>query len=344
MRHGIYFGLAAIFLSLTAFASAQNVPAVDIFGGYSYLDLQIPASGETSSQTFKMNGYDASLAIALFHHLSVEADFSGHRLSDCDGISNLNCDDFSYMVGPRYTFGDHSSKVTIFVHGLVGRDKADIIGLDPELTVSDTSIGIAGGAGLDYWFMRHIGVQLGPIDAFYTNHLSDLGASGQVTYRAAVGVVFRFGGDLPPAKPKPPQEAKVEKPAQPEKPESHRSWIRPWHKTVTAPAEGQTTTTATAAPVPSTPAIPSRGMPIHSIGLVVAPQEFDGARILAVDPGSVAEMASFHVGDLIKAVDGKPVKTPMELAAELSDKTGKVSITIQRGTAAIETVILLGAH
>lgn len=339
MKHCIYFSLAAIFL--TAFASAQNAPAVDIFGGYSYLNLEIPSSGETSSQTFKMNGYDASAAIAIFHHFSVEADFSGHSLGDCDGISNLNCDDFSYMFGPRYTFGDRTSKITFFVHGLVGRDKADILGLNPELTVSDTSIGVAAGAGLDYWFMRHIGVQLGPIDAFYTNHLSDLGASGQVTYRAAAGIAFRFGGNFPPTTPKAPKEAKEQQP------ESHRSWIRPWHKTVTAPPEGQPTTTATApatrpAPMPS--GVPSHGMPIHSLGLVVAPQEFDGARILEVEPGSVAEMASLHVGDLVRAVDGKPVKTPMELAAELSDKVGKVRITIQRGAVVTETVILLGAH
>jgi C-terminal processing protease CtpA/Prc len=55
-------------------------------------------------------------------------------------------------------------------------------------------------------------------------------------------------------------------------------------------------------------------------------------------------MASLHVGDLIKAVDGKAVRTPMELAAELADKTGKVRISILRGKVATETVIMLGGH
>jgi S1-C subfamily serine protease len=85
-------------------------------------------------------------------------------------------------------------------------------------------------------------------------------------------------------------------------------------------------------------------MPIHSLGVVVAPQEFDGAKILEIELGSVAEMASLHAGDLIKSVDGKAVRTPMELAAELSDKSGKVRIGILRGTFATETVILLGAR
>jgi len=85
-------------------------------------------------------------------------------------------------------------------------------------------------------------------------------------------------------------------------------------------------------------------MAIHSLGLVAGPQEFDGAKILLIEPGGVADMASLHVGDLIKAVDGKAVRTPMELAAELSDKTGKVRIGIQRGDFSTETLILLGAH
>jgi hypothetical protein len=49
-------------------------------------------------------------------------------------------------------------------------------------------------------------------------------------------------------------------------------------------------------------------------------------------------------GDLIKTVDGKPVRTPMELLAELSDKTGKVKIGIQRGDFSTETLVLLGGR
>ena len=81
---------------------------------------------------------------------------------------------------------------------------------------------------------------------------------------------------------------------------------------------------------------------IAALGAAVVPQEFDGAKILEIVPGSVAEMASLKVGDLIKSVDGKAIKTPMELLAELSDKSGKVRIGIQRGDVMTETLILLG--
>jgi len=339
--------LALLALIVTGAAAAQKGPAVDVFGGYSYLNLRVPESGVTTAQNFKLNGFDASATIGLFRHFSAEADISGHELGDCGGITGLGapkCSDFSYMFGPRYTFGDHSSRITAFVHGLVGRDQANLLGLN-SLTFNDTATAVAGGAGLDYWFARHVGVQLGPIDVLYTNHLNADGASSQTTYRVAVGVAFRFGGNIPPAQPtttanKQPAEAK---------PKTHRSWIRPWHKTVEAPAEGEETTTATNAPPTAAPparvaSVPSRGMAIHSLGVVVAPQEFDGARVLEIEPGSVAEMASLHIGDLIKSVDGKVVRTPMELAAELSEKAGKTRIGIQRGSFVTETTVLLAPH
>ena len=175
--------LALLALFITGVAAAQNGPAVDIFGGYSYLNLRVPESGVTTAQNFKLNGYDASAAIGLFRHFSAEVDISGHELSDCGGVTGLGapkCTDFSYMFGPRYTFGDHSSKITAFVHGLVGRDQANLLGLN-SLTFNDTSIAISGGAGLDYWFSRHVGAQLGPIDVLYTNHLNADGAASQTT-------------------------------------------------------------------------------------------------------------------------------------------------------------------
>ena len=336
MKKLVHFALAALFL--LGIASAQNGPAVDVFGGYSYLNFHLPSNSGSSSQNLAFKeGWDFSASVGLFHHLGVEADISGHNLSDCGGTQGLNCSNLSYIFGPRYTFGNHSSRFTGFVHGLAGRDNATLVYSGG--TITDTSVAVAGGGGLDYWFFRHIGVQLGPVDYFYTRHLNDFGLSSQGSFRAAGGIAFRFGGELPPSEPKPAKEAKAES-------TSHRSVIRPWHKSKSAPAEGQTSTsqrsTASNRTAPAAVNLPGRGMQIASFGVVVGPQEFDGAKILEIVPGGVAEMASLKVGDLIKSVDGKPVKTPMELAAELSDKSGKVRIGILRGTVETETLILLG--
>jgi hypothetical protein len=336
MKKLVHFALAALFL--LGIASAQNGPAVDVFGGYSYLNFHLPSNSGSSSQNLAFKeGWDFSASVGLFHHLGVEADISGHNLSDCGGTQGLNCSNLSYIFGPRYTFGNHSSRFTGFVHGLAGRDNATLVYSGG--TITDTSVAVAGGGGLDYWFFRHIGVQLGPVDYFYTRHLNDFGLSSQGSFRAAGGIAFRFGGELPPSEPKPAKEAKAES-------TSHRSVIRPWHKSKSAPAEGQTSTsqrsTASNRTAPAAVNLPGRGMQIASFGVVVGPQEFDGAKILEIVPGGVAEMASLKVGDLIKSVDGKPVKTPMELAAELSDKSGKVRIGILRGTVETETLILIG--
>jgi len=334
----VRIALAAVFL--LGIASAQNIPAIDVFGGYSYLNFELPTTSVTSSQRLALNGWEFSASVRLLHRLSVEADVSGHQLSDCVGTTTINCSNLSFMGGPRFTFGNHSSKITGFVHALVGEDRMDLP--VSGFSVSDTSVMAAAGAGVDYWFFRHIGLQLGPADFVYTRHLNQYAAPSQNSIRASGGIVFRFGGDFSPPEPKPPKGSQ-------EKAESHRSWTRPWHKTTSAPSESQPRTVATNRPAqPAQPAQPltvsSRGMSIASLGAFFAPQEFDGAKIVEIVPGGVAEMASLKAGDLIKSVDGKAVRTPMELAAELSDKSGKVRIGILRGDFATETVILLGSR
>ncbi|HMD17413.1 MAG TPA: PDZ domain-containing protein [Terriglobales bacterium] len=319
----VRFALAALFL--LGIASAQNIPEINVFGGYSYLNFDLPAnpSTGTTSQRLAMNGWDISVAVNLFHHIAVEGDFSGHSLSDCTGITGMNCSDFSYMGGPRYTFGSRSGKITAFAHALVGRDSADLPG-SSGVSVSDSSVAVAAGGGVDYWVYRHmVGVQLGPIDYMYTRHLNSDAVPSQDNIRVSAGVVFRFGGETSGESPRAKRESS-----------SNARAARN-----ASPAAQPTTVAASQS---AQLGIPGHGMPIAALGLAVGPQEFDGAKILEIVPGGLAEMASLKVGDLIKSVDGKPVKTPMELAAELSDKSGKVRIGIQRGDFATETLILLG--
>ena len=328
MKNIVHFALAA--LCFAGIASAQNLPPIDVFGGYSYLSFDLPANAATvpTSQRLGMNGWNVSASVAVFRRFAAEADFGGHQLGDCTGVSGLTCKNFSYMFGPRFLFGDHSKKLTGFVHAVAGQDRMDLN--VSGVSTTDTSVSAAAGGGVDYWFMKHIGVQLGPVDYVYTSHLHNDDVSGQNSYRVSAGVVFRFGGNFAEKEPSP-------KP----KPDTSSSAPAPRPRR----ARGQAPAAAPEA-APSQPAqplgLPGRGMSIASLGVVVAPQEFDGAKILQVVPGGVAEMASLKAGDLIRSVDGKAVRTPMELAAELSDKTGKVRIGILRGDFATETMIVLG--
>jgi S1-C subfamily serine protease len=75
-------------------------------------------------------------------------------------------------------------------------------------------------------------------------------------------------------------------------------------------------------------------MNVYALGVVVTLGRNQGAEITSEAP------------NVINAVDGKPVKTPMDLAAELSGKPAGTKIRLGfliRGEWQTETVILLNA-
>jgi S1-C subfamily serine protease len=75
--------------------------------------------------------------------------------------------------------------------------------------------------------------------------------------------------------------------------------------------------------------------------------ENTGAKIVDVATNGVAGKAGLHSGDVINAVDGKPIRTPMELAAELANHaTGdKIKLGfLLHGQWQSETILLLGNH
>ena len=94
-------------------------------------------------------------------------------------------------------------------------------------------------------------------------------------------------------------------------------------------------------------------MSIPSLGVMVSPpiEGREGAEVARIESGSVAELALLHVGDVINSIDGKPVKTPMELAAELANRTpgAQIRLGYMFRTAALgwfprETVVILGGN
>jgi S1-C subfamily serine protease len=89
-------------------------------------------------------------------------------------------------------------------------------------------------------------------------------------------------------------------------------------------------------------------MQIASLGLfVVARTDNTGAQITDVAPNGVAALAGLHPDDLINAVNGQQIKTPMELAAALSGippgSTVRLGYLI-RGQWQAETSVILGTH
>jgi hypothetical protein len=65
---------------------------------------------------------------------------------------------------------------------------------------------------------------------------------------------------------------------------------------------------------------PDSDVSVTLLGLTTATLANMGAEIREVRPGSVAELAYLRIGDVINAVDGRSVKTAMELTAALSNR------------------------
>jgi opacity protein-like surface antigen len=91
-------------------------------------------------------------------------------------------------------------------------------------------------------------------------------------------------------------------------------------------------------------------MPIPSLGIMAASRQEGGAEIVEVAPQSVAALANLHPGDVITSVEGKPVNTPMELAADLQNRAPGSQIHIgylfhaSVGAYAAQTVLILGGN
>jgi hypothetical protein len=88
----------------------------------------------------------------------------------------------------------------------------------------------------------------------------------------------------------------------------------------------------------------THGMLIPALGITTAkPREGEGAEITSIMPDSPAAQTQLHVGDVINSVDGKPIKSPMDLAVALSDAGNKAKLGVLiNGQWQSETALILG--
>jgi opacity protein-like surface antigen len=176
-----------IILCFCSSSRAQDAPRVEIFAGYSYLNLDTEGAGNR----LNMNGWEASAAFNFNHWLGAEGDFSGHYKGNCGGVSELTCKDFSFMGGPRVTY--RSNRITGFVHGLFGADNGSLN--FQGASVSDTPFALAAGGGVDYAATNRISIRVAQVDYFMTEHFKAFGVPHQNNVRVSSGVVFTFGGE-----------------------------------------------------------------------------------------------------------------------------------------------------
>jgi hypothetical protein len=163
-------------------AAAQSklkLPAIDVFGGYSYLRFDAKTLGFANQ--LNLNGANIEVALPdLYEGLGVAIDLSGHYTHEME--------EFNFMIGPQYTYEWKGMK--FYGHGLFGkaRDRLLQVGTT-QLEPSFLSKAVAFGGGVDLPLKGRFSVR--PIQADYLI-TKEFGVS-QHNIRLSTGLVYRFG-------------------------------------------------------------------------------------------------------------------------------------------------------
>lgn len=340
MRH---FCACVLFASLTAFAFAQqDFPRAEVFGGYSYLHIDtqgitgssldaicnnLLGAGTCPAGTFQVhngfNGWNAAAQVNADRWWGIKADLSGHygtpvTLSSSAlaylssiGITGLppKANSFSYLFGP--VVSQRFNRYTVFGHALFGANRIAV-----STHVNANQLQIPAFTVSNTALAMAFG---GGVDVRIARHFA---VRGQADY-LYTGHDFT---DLIPGI------------------AAHQNNVRASAGIVYSFGGAEHVSKA---PRQSAPRVSHAGLSIPSLGITAIIGSNPGAEITDEAPNGVAALAGMKPGDVINSVDGKPVSTPMELAASLANRPAgdKVKISFMiRGMWQSDTVLLLGNH
>jgi opacity protein-like surface antigen len=166
-----------------------ETPLFDVNAGYTFLRWQNPPVATPPSYT-DYNGFNVGGAFNFKDWAALALDVSGTYNTSQGVQSHI----YTYQAGPRiYPLGHH--KLTPFVQGLVGAGTFHIPGGFPD---TETHFAFEIGGGAEYTVWKQIAIR-GEADYQWTEflhsdaRLSGVPADNQNNFKAAVGVVFRFG-------------------------------------------------------------------------------------------------------------------------------------------------------
>jgi len=200
-------------LGVAAVASAQDVPRIEVFGGYSYGQIRgyaapegllFPGSGIIPFPNFGSNGWTGSAAVNVTRWFGVVADASGLYAMPTRMIGStpitLAMREHNYLFGPRIS--GRYKRLTLFGHALFGEAHDSVLIGAPEvltpIAIVDTKFAFAVGGGVDitvYRRHRHPGgagqelaIRVAQIDWLKTYFVG----LHQDNIRLSAGLVFRF--------------------------------------------------------------------------------------------------------------------------------------------------------
>jgi hypothetical protein len=290
MREVSVFSILVLFLLTTNTAFCQDYPKAEVYGGYSYVNID---TNDLSARQ-SANGWEASVSGNFNKWLGVEGSvagyYKGYDLTVVGlGSAHVSVSDYFFGGGPRLNFRP------FFVHALVGGDH--LTGSALGVSLSQDSLSGAFGGGVQVPVSPRLSVRASGDYVFSRHNILGGPSVTQNNVRVGAGIVYSFGG---------------------------RS----------------TTTRSSSSPR-------ENGMAVPPLGIRAITPQNGGAEIVEVAPNSVAELAGLRVQDVIQSVDGKLIRSAMELAAELSNRTPGTKVKLGymiHGAWQAETTLILGGN
>src|SRR5512143_2113781 len=116
-----FIALAMIVLGMTMVAAAQDVPQVEIFGGYSLfhfddkgLESELQAIDPTLTANRNLHGWNAAVQFNANKWLGIVADFSGHYGNIIESpVGSVSGNVYNFLFGPQINL--RQEKANIFV-------------------------------------------------------------------------------------------------------------------------------------------------------------------------------------------------------------------------------------
>lgn len=171
---------AVLFLAALPTKAQSSYPGTEIFGGYSYVNAEFV-------DRHALHGFGVSFAGNLSEKWGFVAETSASFgkftvANPVLGSVDVDFNKYLFLFGPRYS--KRSDAATAFAHVLVGGARTRLENQD-----SGTGLALGIGGGVDINAGKNFAVRVFQLDYVPERSLGEW----TNTFRAQVGVVFRFG-------------------------------------------------------------------------------------------------------------------------------------------------------
>ena len=204
--------VAVMLLAMGAVAAAQDVPQVEIFGGYSlfHFDDQgaetlVVGLAPGSSVNKNVHGFEFSGQVNVNKWLGIVGDVSGHYGTLIDVAATpaptpafgVSGNIYNFLFGPQLNY--RTEKATVFAHALFGGNRLGINAIGAPFSspaLSDTGFGMGIGGGLDVNAGKKFAIRVGQFDYIFSNHTFTqygLNVPHQNNFRFSAGIVLKLG-------------------------------------------------------------------------------------------------------------------------------------------------------